>query len=96
MSKQPHSSRTDADLALAVQVQRSFLPQRLPTVPGYEFFYHYQPACEIGGDHLAFCDMADGRVAAVILDVTGKGVAASLLKARVSGALDAYLLNETY
>jgi serine phosphatase RsbU (regulator of sigma subunit) len=39
--------------------------------------------------------MSDGRVAAIILDVAGKGVPASLLKARISGALRVLLLYES-
>jgi predicted transposase YbfD/YdcC len=35
----------------AAMVQRSFLPQELPVVPGYEFYTYYEPALEIGGDH---------------------------------------------
>src|SRR5450755_2466545 len=35
--------RLKLDLELARGVQRSFLPLRLPEVPGYEFFAHYEP-----------------------------------------------------
>jgi phosphoserine phosphatase RsbU/P len=92
MSKQAHSSQNDHHRTELARVQRSFLPRSLPAVPGYEFFSHYQPAREVGGDHLDFFTLADGRVAAIILDVAGKDVPASLLKARVSGALHAHLL----
>jgi serine phosphatase RsbU (regulator of sigma subunit) len=76
-------------------MQRGFLPRTLPAVAGYEFFYYYQPAYEIGGDHLDFFTLEDGRVAAIILDVAGKDAPASLLKARVSGALNVHLLYES-
>lgn len=93
-SSRPHSSgnddhRVEDSLALAIGVQRAFLP-RIPNVAGYEFFSHYQPAREIGGDHLDVIELADGRVAVIILDVAGKDVPASLMKARVSGALNAH------
>jgi serine phosphatase RsbU (regulator of sigma subunit) len=88
------TERFARDLALARQVQRSFLPQT-PVFSGYEFYTHYQPAVVIGGDHLDFVQLPDGRIAVIILDVAGKGVPASLLKARVSGALHAHLLYES-
>jgi serine phosphatase RsbU (regulator of sigma subunit) len=99
MSNQPHSDQSDQDrmereLALARIVQGSFLTQAPTTISGYEFFCHYQPALEIGGDHLDFVKLSDGRVAVVILDVAGKGVPASLLKVRVSTALHVLLLYE--
>src|SRR4051794_33613463 len=43
--------RMERDLKLAEQVQKRFLPQSVPTVPGFEFFAHYDPAYEVGGDY---------------------------------------------
>ncbi len=37
-------TRLQRDLELAHEVQRSFLPLRLPQVPGYDFFAYYQSA----------------------------------------------------
>ena len=42
--------RLDRDLKLAEQVQKRFLPQSVPEIPGFEFFAHYDPAYEVGGD----------------------------------------------
>ena len=46
--------RVDRDLKLAEQVQKRFLPQSVPTIPGFEFFAHYHPAYEVGGDYYDF------------------------------------------
>src|SRR5688572_13648739 len=46
--------RIELDLRLAREVQRSFLPQRMPEVPGYEFFGYYESAFELGGDYYDF------------------------------------------
>ena len=46
--------RLTLDLELAREVQRGFLPLRLPDVSGYEFFAHYEPAFEVGGDYYDF------------------------------------------
>ena len=58
--------RLKLDLELARGVQRGFLPLRLPEVPGYEFFAHYESAYEVGGDYYDFIPLprtARGRPA---------------------------------
>lgn len=72
------------DMELAQSVQQSFLPRRLPQVPGYEFFAYYQPAQEVGGDYYDFVPLANRRLAITIGDVAGKGVPAALLMAKIS------------
>ena len=62
----------------------SFLPRALPEVPGYEFFAHYEPALEVGGDYYGFIPLADGRLGVALGDVAGKGVPAALLMAKLS------------
>jgi serine phosphatase RsbU (regulator of sigma subunit) len=42
------------DLSLAQRVTRGFLPQELPTLPGYAFFADCEPALEVGGDYYDF------------------------------------------
>lgn len=74
----------ERDLALALQVQRRFLPRTSPAVPGYEFFEFYQPARKLGGDYYDYVLLPDGRMGIVVADVAGKGITASLLMARVS------------
>ena len=59
--------RTQRDLELGQQVQRSFLPQRLPEVPGYLFFAHYNAALTIGGDYYDFIPYPDGKLAALLM-----------------------------
>jgi serine phosphatase RsbU (regulator of sigma subunit) len=95
MERELFLERMARDLELARGVQLSFLPRETPVVSGYEFFSHYQPALEIGRDHLDFVKLSDGRVAAIILDVAGKGIPASLLKGRASAALHVHLLYES-
>lgn len=76
--------RLKLDLDLARGVQRGFLPLRLPDVSGYEFFAHYEPASEVGGDYYDFIPLPRQRVAMLLGDVAGKGVAAALLMAKLS------------
>jgi serine phosphatase RsbU (regulator of sigma subunit)/pSer/pThr/pTyr-binding forkhead associated (FHA) protein len=85
--------RRKRDLELARQVQRGFLPQRLPQVRGYEFFAHYEAAQEVGGDYYDFIPLGT-RLAVAVGDVAGKGVAAALLMAKVSADARFSLLTE--
>ncbi len=77
--------RLNRDLKIAEQVQKRFLPQGVPTVPGYEFFAFYQPTYEVGGDYYDFVPLPSDRVALALGDVAGKGVAAALMMAKFSG-----------
>jgi serine phosphatase RsbU (regulator of sigma subunit) len=74
----------ERDMQLAKDVQQGFLPEARPTLPGYEFFDYYQPADQIGGDYYDYIPLPDGRVAIVVADVVGHGVAAALLMAKLS------------
>jgi sigma-B regulation protein RsbU (phosphoserine phosphatase) len=76
--------RLKRDLELATQVQLSFLPQHLPEVPGYEFYAHYEPALDVGGDYYGFVPLTGNRLAIAVGDVAGKGVPAALLMAKLS------------
>jgi sigma-B regulation protein RsbU (phosphoserine phosphatase) len=83
------------DLELATQVQLSFLPKELPKVPGYDFYAVYEPAQQIGGDYYGFVPLPDGRLAAAVGDVAGKGVPAALFMAKLSSDARFSLLTET-
>src|ERR1700674_4506915 len=86
--------RLEFDLALARVVQRGFLPLRLPEVPGYELFAHYESAYEVGGDYYDFIRLPRQRVAVLVGDVAGKGVAAALLMAKLSADTRFCMLTE--
>lgn len=73
------------DLELAHKVQRGLLPHAPPTVPGYHFFEMYESANQVGGDYYDYIELGDGRVAVVLGDVSGKGVSAALVMAKLSG-----------
>jgi serine phosphatase RsbU (regulator of sigma subunit) len=75
--------RLKLDLELARGVQRGFLPQRMPEVPGYEFFGYYESAFEVGGDYYDFISLSRQRMAVLLGDVAVKGVAAALLMAKL-------------
>jgi serine phosphatase RsbU (regulator of sigma subunit) len=86
--------RLERDLSLAQQIQKSFLPLSMPEVPGLSFVTEYRPAYTVGGDFYDVFELPDGRIGCVIGDVSGKGVSAALLMARVSSDLKTAVLTE--
>jgi phosphoserine phosphatase RsbU/P len=86
--------RVNRDLKLAEQVQKRFLPQSVPAIPGFEFFAHYDPAYEVGGDYYDFVALPGHRLAIALGDVSGKGVAAALMMAKFSGDTRYCILTE--
>lgn len=84
----------ERDLELARQVQQGFLPLTRPSLQGYSFFDFYDPANEVGGDHFDYIALPDGRMGIVLADVSGKGVSAALLTAKLSSDIRFCLLAE--
>lgn len=74
----------EQDLELAKSVQRAFLPANPPNFNGYVFHDFYQPAQQIGGDYFDYIPIPDGRLAVIVADVVGHGVAAAMLMAKLS------------
>jgi sigma-B regulation protein RsbU (phosphoserine phosphatase) len=74
----PQRDALQRDLDLASEIQRKLLPQVGLQAGGWETCYHYAPAGPVSGD---YCDLicCDGNLFFVLGDVSGKGVAASML-----------------
>ncbi len=68
----------ERDLDLAYEVQKNLLPKQSLRVHGWETAYHYEPAGSVSGDYCDLIDVGD-CLYFFIGDVTGKGVAASIL-----------------
>ncbi len=66
------------ELALAGEVQASFLPSRLPEIPGWDLAVTLQPARETSGDFYDIWPFSDGKLGILIADVVDKGVGAAL------------------
>lgn len=73
--------RMQHDLEVGARIQRDFLPDALPQVPGYSLAARFEPAREVGGDFYDAFRLGDGRVALVLGDVCDKGVGAALFMA---------------
>lgn len=72
------------EMEFATQVQRGFLPVELPKVENYDFYDYYCPAKFVGGDYFDYVPLPDGKLAILLGDVSGKGISASLLMAKLS------------
>ncbi len=79
------------DLELAAQVQASLLPAGPPKLARYEFFSFYRSAQKVGGDFYDYVELPDGRLAVLVADVSGKGIAAALIMAELMGELKCLL-----
>ncbi len=82
----------------AETLQRSLLPDQLPTLPGLVLEARYRPVAknmEIGGDWYDAFRLADQRLAVVVGDVMGKGLTAAAGMGRVRNALRALALTDS-
>src|SRR5207302_5412011 len=79
---QTERAELQRDLDLASEVQRNLLPPNGLCAGDWETSYHYAPLGAVSGD---YCDLipTDGQLFFVLGDVSGKGVAASMLMAQL-------------
>jgi sigma-B regulation protein RsbU (phosphoserine phosphatase) len=72
----------EQDLRLAARIQAGLLPRQDFVTAGWKTSYHYEPAGLVSGD---YCDLLpDGQhLYFMIGDVSGKGIAASMLMANL-------------
>jgi sigma-B regulation protein RsbU (phosphoserine phosphatase) len=85
----PQRQALERDLDLAARVLRGLLPPPSQSFPGYEVARHYEGAGPVSGDYCDALGAADGSLYFAIGDVSGKGVAASMLMAHLHATLRA-------
>jgi sigma-B regulation protein RsbU (phosphoserine phosphatase) len=79
-------ARKNAELQIAAEIQRNFLPETIPKTTGFDVAAISIPAKEVGGDFfdvmpLEVIPMSNSRTGVMIADVSGKGVPAALFMA---------------
>ena len=82
----------DEEHRIAVTLQRSLLPRRLPEVAGLDLAVRYEPASaqtEVGGDFYELV-MLDGHLLMAIGDVAGHSLHAATVMAELRHAVRAY------
>jgi phosphoserine phosphatase RsbU/P len=86
--------RLEKELAIARDIQLSFLPKRAPEIPGFELAGTARTHTEVGGDYFDFIPVSDSRLGLAIADVSGKGIPAGLLMAGFRMSLLAEIRND--
>jgi serine phosphatase RsbU (regulator of sigma subunit)/pSer/pThr/pTyr-binding forkhead associated (FHA) protein len=78
----------EKEMALARQIQLTLLPEQLPEIPGYSVFAMNDASRAVSGDFYEFQGRDEGdEQVIVIADVSGKGMAASLMAASFDALL---------
>ncbi len=90
------AERLEKQIAMAADVQLRMMPHDPPKLPQVDFAAVYVPCYELGGDFYDFIDLPLSNTGLVVADVSGKGVAASLIMAAVRSALRAQVDNVFY
>ena len=86
--------RLEKELAIAREIQLSFLPEKAPSISGFELAGATIPHDEVGGDYYDFIKVTDTRLGLAIADVAGKGIPAALIMAGFRMSLLAEIRNE--
>jgi sigma-B regulation protein RsbU (phosphoserine phosphatase) len=73
----------EQDLELAARIQRELLPKTDRPLDGWDIAYEYRPAGPVSGDYVDVIHARDGGVFFFLGDVSGKGIAASMLMAHL-------------
>ena len=85
--------RTRDTLRVAETLQRSLLPESIPTLESWQLSAHYEPAAggRVGGDWYDAFELRDGRLIVLLGDVAGHGITAAGTMAQLRNALRAQL-----
>lgn len=86
--------RLEKELAIARDIQRSFLPATAPRVPGFDLAGTSISHDQVGGDYYDFIAVSETRLGLAVADVSGKGIPAALLMAGFRMCLLAEIRNE--
>jgi len=78
----------EKEMALAREIQLALLPEHLPEIPGYSVFAVNDASRAVSGDFYEFQGPDEGNTQVIVIaDVSGKGMAASLLAASFDAML---------
>ena len=85
--------RLQRDLEAARAIQRSLLPQEMPTIGGYSVAVRSSACYEVGGDYVDIVGLPDGSHIMVVADVAGKGLASAIVSTSFRSAFRAMALS---
>ncbi len=70
--------RVRREIQLAQEIQKTFLPEKLPQIPGWEIGVRWRPAMQVGGDFYDAIPIDESHLGLVVADVSDKGLPAAL------------------
>ena len=74
--------------------KNAFFLANCHALEGYKFYHFYKAARQIGGDFFDYIALPDDRLAVVVADVSGKGIPAALMMAKMSAETRYVLVSE--
>jgi len=85
-----------AERQASLDLQRALLPADVPDIAGWDAATYYSPAGdqEAGGDFYDVLPLPDGRVAAIVGDVMGRGIDAAAAMAQLRTMIRAYAVDD--
>jgi phosphoserine phosphatase RsbU/P len=87
------AKQLEAQLGVARDTQRTFLPKQDPVIAGYDISGHNTSSGQVGGDYYDFIRIVASHLGIAIADVSGKGMPAALVMASFRASLIAEIRN---
>jgi sigma-B regulation protein RsbU (phosphoserine phosphatase) len=85
----------EKELNLAAAIQRDLFPKALPALPHTDMAARNRQARAVGGDYYDVLPFGNGDQFFVVVDISGKGISASLLMANIQATLRALLVADS-
>jgi PAS domain S-box-containing protein len=87
--------RLQQEVELAMEIQQSLLPHRVPNLGGYGFAATARAARYVSGDFYDFAGLSSDACHIIVADIAGKGVPAALLSSAARTLFRAQAQHET-
>lgn len=84
--------RMQQEMQVALDIQTNLMPNKAPSIDGYDVAGRSLAAQVVGGDHFDYIPMHDGRWVLCLGDVSGKGLPAALVMSNLQAVLRAQTL----
>jgi sigma-B regulation protein RsbU (phosphoserine phosphatase) len=85
------SNALSAELEKGRHMQRTFLPERMPDIPGWKIQACFHPAKQVSGDFYDVFPVDEQHIGIIIADVCDKGVSAALFMGIFRSLIHAYM-----
>ena len=87
-----YSGALDLEMEKGRKIQRDFLPEEIPSAPGWEIAAYLHPAIQVSGDFYDVFELSDHHLGLVVADVCDKGIGAALFMALFRSLIRVYTL----